>query len=215
MIGFYNPDAQLLPGSDQLDKVLNEYLEGAIAKGEYGPGVELAQPFTVINPEAALYKEGETRKEHETEGSKKERAKAAVQVHGNLRVTTTFTRPKRATSHRQADDRSLLTLSIGWRPLIDSGRPAERRGAPRALAPARSSPLAQALLSAVLLEDPQHRRGRRHQPGPRGRGRDHLAHRRGGGELAGRRCPRARSKAPCCGISATPTPAATSPWTVW
>jgi hypothetical protein len=72
VIGFYNPDAQLLAGSDKLDKILNEYLEGAIAKGEYGPGVELAQPFTVINPEAALYKEGETSKENEQK-EKKER----------------------------------------------------------------------------------------------------------------------------------------------
>ncbi len=63
LIGFYNPNATLLPGSDALQKVLNEKLEGIIAKEEYGPGVKLAQPFTVINPEAGAFKEGETAKE--------------------------------------------------------------------------------------------------------------------------------------------------------
>jgi lysophospholipase L1-like esterase len=53
VIGFYNPDATVLPGSDALDKILNENLEKTIEKGEYGPGVVLAQPFPLINPEAA------------------------------------------------------------------------------------------------------------------------------------------------------------------
>lgn len=74
VLGFYNPDAQLLPGSNALDKVLNEALEGTIAKGEYGPGVELAQPFAVINPEAALFKEGETSKEHAQKENKERHA---------------------------------------------------------------------------------------------------------------------------------------------
>lgn len=74
LIGFYNPDAQLLPGSDALDKILNEALESTISKGEYGPGVELAQPFAVINPEAALFTEGETSKEHEKKEAKEHKA---------------------------------------------------------------------------------------------------------------------------------------------
>ncbi|MHB8532551.1 MAG: hypothetical protein ACYDC2_07510 [Solirubrobacteraceae bacterium] len=63
LLGFYNPNATLLPGSDALQKVLNEKLEGAVATKAFGEGVELAQPFTLINPEAANYKEGETAKE--------------------------------------------------------------------------------------------------------------------------------------------------------
>jgi lysophospholipase L1-like esterase len=63
LIGFYNPDATILAGSNTLDKILNESLEGVIAKGEYGPNIKLAQPFAVINPEAALFTEGETEKE--------------------------------------------------------------------------------------------------------------------------------------------------------
>jgi lysophospholipase L1-like esterase len=74
VLGFYNPDAQLLPGSDKLDKILNEALEGTIASNGYGPGVELAQPFTLINPEAALYKEGETSKENAQKENKERHA---------------------------------------------------------------------------------------------------------------------------------------------
>jgi hypothetical protein len=50
VIGFYNPDATILAGSDALDKILNEHLEYEIASEGYGPGVKLAQPFPVINP---------------------------------------------------------------------------------------------------------------------------------------------------------------------
>lgn len=64
LIGFYNPDATLLAGSNELQKVLNESLEGLIASEAYGPGIVLAQPFPVFNPEAAAYTEGETSKEH-------------------------------------------------------------------------------------------------------------------------------------------------------
>jgi len=70
LIGFYNPDATLLPGSDQLDKILNESLEGEVAAEAYGPGVKVAQPFPVINPEAAAFVEGETAKETEKKQKK-------------------------------------------------------------------------------------------------------------------------------------------------
>jgi lysophospholipase L1-like esterase len=65
VLGFYNPDATLLPGSDKLDAILNESLEYEIGSGAYGAGVKIAQPFPLINPEAALYTEGETAKETE------------------------------------------------------------------------------------------------------------------------------------------------------
>jgi lysophospholipase L1-like esterase len=74
VIGFYNPDATLLAGSNTLDKILNESLEGTIAEGKYGPNIELAQPFPVINPEAAAFTEGETAKE--TEKKQKKEVKA-------------------------------------------------------------------------------------------------------------------------------------------
>jgi len=61
MIGFYNPYATLLPGSDALVKVLNEGLEGVIAGEE---NVKLAQPFPLVNPEAPNYKKGETEVEY-------------------------------------------------------------------------------------------------------------------------------------------------------
>jgi lysophospholipase L1-like esterase len=64
VIGFYNPDATILAGSNTLEKILNENLEKAVEKS-YGPGVKIAQPFPLINPEAALYTETETAKEKE------------------------------------------------------------------------------------------------------------------------------------------------------
>jgi lysophospholipase L1-like esterase len=71
VIGFYNPDATVLPGSDALDKVLNENLEKEISEGGYGPGVVLAQPFPLINPEATA----EPKEEKEaTKDLKKEEA---------------------------------------------------------------------------------------------------------------------------------------------
>ena len=63
VIGFYNPQATLLAGSNTLQKTLNEYLEGTIASNGYGPGVKLAQPFALINPEAGAFVEGESAKE--------------------------------------------------------------------------------------------------------------------------------------------------------
>ncbi len=60
LIGFYNPDATLLPGSDTLDAVLNGTLEYEVSSGAYGPGVKVAQPFPLINPEATAFVPGET-----------------------------------------------------------------------------------------------------------------------------------------------------------
>ena len=71
LLGFYNPYATILPGSDKLVKVLNEYTEGLAASEE---NVVVAQPFPKINPEAALYTEGETSKETEKKLKKEEKA---------------------------------------------------------------------------------------------------------------------------------------------
>lgn len=62
LIGFYNPYATILPGSDKLVKALNEYTEELAASEE---NVVVAQPFPLINPEATLYTEGESQKEFE------------------------------------------------------------------------------------------------------------------------------------------------------
>ena len=74
ILGFYNPDANLLEGSDALDKILNENLEGLIAGEVYGPGIKLAQPFPVFNPEAALFTPGESSKEHAKKITKEQKA---------------------------------------------------------------------------------------------------------------------------------------------
>jgi lysophospholipase L1-like esterase len=74
LIGFYNPDATILAGSDGLDKVLNESLEATVAGNVYGEGVKVAQPFPKFNPEAPLYKEGETSKEKEKLEKKENKA---------------------------------------------------------------------------------------------------------------------------------------------
>lgn len=50
VLGFYNPQAFLIPGSDNLQKELNTAFEATIAKGELGPGVVYANPFPKINP---------------------------------------------------------------------------------------------------------------------------------------------------------------------
>jgi lysophospholipase L1-like esterase len=63
VLGFYNPDATILPGSDTLEKILNENLEGLIAEGKFGPNLKVAQPFPLINPEAGAYHEGESTSE--------------------------------------------------------------------------------------------------------------------------------------------------------
>lgn len=74
VIGFYNPDATILAGSNTLEKILNESLEGLVAKGEYGPEVVVAQPFAVLNPEAALFKPGEETAKETEKKQKKETA---------------------------------------------------------------------------------------------------------------------------------------------
>jgi hypothetical protein len=40
ILGYYNPQAEILPGSDSLQKKLNEVFESVVAKGELGPGPE-------------------------------------------------------------------------------------------------------------------------------------------------------------------------------
>ncbi len=60
ILGFYNPFGTLLFGSDALVKVLNEDLEGLVS-GD--PNIHIAPTLPLVNPEAALYKEGETSKE--------------------------------------------------------------------------------------------------------------------------------------------------------
>ncbi len=49
--GFYNPQAELLPGSDTLQKKLNEAFEGTILSNAFGPGVTYANPFSTFNPQ--------------------------------------------------------------------------------------------------------------------------------------------------------------------
>ena len=59
ILGFYNPQALLLPGSDALQKKLNEALENVIlVEGKFGPGVFYANPFTKFNPQKGNAKEG-------------------------------------------------------------------------------------------------------------------------------------------------------------
>ncbi len=53
VLGFYNPQAEILPGSDSLQIKLNEAFEGTIAAGKFGPGVTYANPFPVFNPQNA------------------------------------------------------------------------------------------------------------------------------------------------------------------
>ena len=51
VVGFYNPQAELLPGSDALQIKLNEAFEGEIHGGAFGPGVTYGNPFPVFNPQ--------------------------------------------------------------------------------------------------------------------------------------------------------------------
>ncbi len=74
LLGFYNPEAFALKGSDALQAALNSNLEAELAGNAYGPGVKLAQPFPVFNPEAALYTETETSKEHAKKTAKEKKA---------------------------------------------------------------------------------------------------------------------------------------------
>lgn len=50
VLGFYNPQSQILPGSDTLQKELNAHLGGAIKGGLFGPGVIFVNPFKWTNP---------------------------------------------------------------------------------------------------------------------------------------------------------------------
>jgi lysophospholipase L1-like esterase len=85
VIGFYNPDATILAGSNTLEKVLNESLEGLIASESYGPGIKLAQPFAVINPEAGAFVEGESAKE---KAKKEKKEVKAICKYTEMCVTT-------------------------------------------------------------------------------------------------------------------------------
>jgi lysophospholipase L1-like esterase len=63
IVGFYNPQAELLPGSDALQKKLNEtfefenlskaieYAPGKFGPEVFGPGVKYANPFGTFNPQ--------------------------------------------------------------------------------------------------------------------------------------------------------------------
>jgi len=50
VLGFYNPQSFILPGSDILQQIFNELFEGVISKGTFGPGVVYANPYPEINP---------------------------------------------------------------------------------------------------------------------------------------------------------------------
>ncbi len=54
---FYNPQAIVLPGSDGLQKSLNEAFEATIGGGLFGPGVSYYNPFTFVNPQKGTAKE--------------------------------------------------------------------------------------------------------------------------------------------------------------
>jgi hypothetical protein len=51
VLGFYNPQAIVLPGSDQIQKKLNETFEAEINAEAFGPGVVYADPMSKVNPE--------------------------------------------------------------------------------------------------------------------------------------------------------------------
>jgi lysophospholipase L1-like esterase len=51
VLGFYNPQAFILPGSDTLQEKLNESVAATIGAGKFGPGVVFANPFPKFNPE--------------------------------------------------------------------------------------------------------------------------------------------------------------------
>lgn len=50
VLGFYNPQAQILPGSDTLQSELNSHLKAAIDGKAFGEGVYFANPFSKTNP---------------------------------------------------------------------------------------------------------------------------------------------------------------------
>jgi lysophospholipase L1-like esterase len=57
VLGFYNPQAIILPGSDAIQKKLNETFEYEIGTEAFGPGVVYANPFVKINPQKGTAKE--------------------------------------------------------------------------------------------------------------------------------------------------------------
>jgi lysophospholipase L1-like esterase len=50
VVGFYNPQSFILPGSDGLQEILNNNMEEAITKGEFPANVKYANPFPKFNP---------------------------------------------------------------------------------------------------------------------------------------------------------------------
>jgi lysophospholipase L1-like esterase len=57
VLGFYNPQAIVLPGSDSLQIELNKAFEEEIGGGAFGPGVVYANPFKTFNPQKGTVKE--------------------------------------------------------------------------------------------------------------------------------------------------------------
>lgn len=51
ILGYYNPQAIILPGSDALQIKLNETFEYEVGTEAFGPGVVYANPFVKINPQ--------------------------------------------------------------------------------------------------------------------------------------------------------------------
>jgi lysophospholipase L1-like esterase len=49
LLGFYNPQAEILPGSDTLQEELNAAFESEIGADAFGPGVIYANPFDKFN----------------------------------------------------------------------------------------------------------------------------------------------------------------------
>ncbi len=84
LLGFYNPDATVLLGSDKLVEILNQTLESEISGEEpaFGKGLVLARPYALVNPEGPLFKEGETEKE--TKAKIKKESLGDLQVHRNV-----------------------------------------------------------------------------------------------------------------------------------
>jgi hypothetical protein len=69
ILGFYNPQAYLVPTSDTLQSALNTAAEETIAGGAYGPGVTYANPFKKTNARG---------KKSQTEAEKTAIEKAAI-----------------------------------------------------------------------------------------------------------------------------------------
>ena len=51
ILGFYNPQSFILPGSDGLQQILNNNFEKAIEKAEFPANVKYANPFPKFNPQ--------------------------------------------------------------------------------------------------------------------------------------------------------------------